>query len=366
MNIAFFSHYGGKGGANIELTLLVREMIKKGHKIIVVTPEKGWLYEELCDECRFVVIPYHRWVENGNQRVTFVRKAAKFLVNWLAAFYISRALKKEAIQIVHTNDSITVVGAYVAELLELPHIWHMREIFDEQFSFQHTFSESYCNKWMKRAERVIAISDSVKQRYELYDGLRITRVYDGLAVPNQKFHFKKSKRLEILFCGGTSMHKGFPDVLELAKRLQMEQEDFHINIASSYEIDASLRNTLRKFSLEKKMTFLGFVDDLEKMRQKSDVLLMCSRDEAFGLVTVEGMLSKVLVIGRKSGATMELIKDGVTGYLYENIDELVAIVKKVRTQDNTPILERAHSYAIDNFSIRSTANNIQKIYEEVI
>jgi glycosyltransferase involved in cell wall biosynthesis len=51
--------------------------------------------------------------------------------------------------------------------------------------------------------------------------------------------------------------------------------------------------------------------------RRADVVLMCSRSEAFGRVTIEGMLAGKPVIGSRSGATPELIQDGVTGLIYE-------------------------------------------------
>ena len=366
MNIVYFSHYGGKGGANIELVMLVQEMIRRGHKAIIVMPEKGWLYDTLNEQCRCIVLRYHRWVENNDKNCTIYRKATKWLINWGAAVKIKILLKDEKVDLVHTNDSITVVGAYTAMLLNVPHIWHMREIFDGQFGFKHTYSEGYCDKWMKRASCIVAISNAVEERYKLYDGLKIKRIYDGLLVPKCKFERNNSRRLELLFCGGTALHKGFQDVLELAKRLQKEGIDFHISIVSSYCIDDNLKQDLKEFSLENRMSFLGFVDNVEELRQKSNVLLMCSKDEAFGLVTVEGMLSKILVVGRKSGATVELIKDGLTGFLYEDIDEFVSIIKKVREYDNSVIVEQAYKYAVKHFSITSTADNMLRVYEEAV
>jgi glycosyltransferase involved in cell wall biosynthesis len=50
--------------------------------------------------------------------------------------------------------------------------------------------------------------------------------------------------------------------------------------------------------------------------RRSDVILVCSRSEGFGRVTIEGMLARKPVIGARCGATAELIQDGTTGLLY--------------------------------------------------
>lgn len=53
-----------------------------------------------------------------------------------------------------------------------------------------------------------------------------------------------------------------------------------------------------------------------------DILCMCSDREAFGLSTVEGMLSGCLIIGTNTGGTTEILEDGTTGLLYAQGEEL--------------------------------------------
>jgi glycosyltransferase involved in cell wall biosynthesis len=64
----------------------------------------------------------------------------------------------------------------------------------------------------------------------------------------------------------------------------------------------------------------------------SDIVLVCSRSEAFGRVTIEGMFSGRPVIGARSAATAELIKDGVNGLLYDpgNPGDLAEKIKRLQ------------------------------------
>jgi glycosyltransferase involved in cell wall biosynthesis len=50
---------------------------------------------------------------------------------------------------------------------------------------------------------------------------------------------------------------------------------------------------------------------------------MCSRSEAFGRVTIEAMLRKKPVIGYMAGGTSELIEEGVTGFKFKNVDDVL-------------------------------------------
>ena len=65
------------------------------------------------------------------------------------------------------------------------------------------------------------------------------------------------------------------------------------------------------------MEFIGYVDNIATIMNAADIILVCSRSEAFGRVPVEGMLAGKPVIGARSGAMPELVKDGFNGLLYE-------------------------------------------------
>ena len=53
------------------------------------------------------------------------------------------------------------------------------------------------------------------------------------------------------------------------------------------------------------------------MFNHADIILVCSRNEAFGRIILEAMLLRKPVIATNSGGTPELIKDGFNGLLYE-------------------------------------------------
>src|SRR5262249_41750609 len=72
--------------------------------------------------------------------------------------------------------------------------------------------------------------------------------------------------------------------------------------------------------LEQQVIFLGHLEHPASIVATADAVLTCSRSEAFGRATVEGMLSGKPVIGAKAGATPELIQDGFNGLLYTSGD----------------------------------------------
>jgi len=70
---------------------------------------------------------------------------------------------------------------------------------------------------------------------------------------------------------------------------------------------------------------------LDETYRDSDVILMPSRYESFGLVAIEAFAAGTPVIALASGGLKEIVEDGVTGFLVApGTDEVGAIVQAVR------------------------------------
>ena len=102
----------------------------------------------------------------------------------------------------------------------------------------------------------------------------------------------------------------------------------------------------------------------------ADIAVVSSRYEALGRVTIESMLGEVLVIGADSGATTELICDGVTGYLYEVgnsrqlADQIISVLEN--KNKSREIVYQAKKYALENFDSSQYAAQILKIYKQCL
>ena len=60
-------------------------------------------------------------------------------VNKMTAYKIARYLKDLHVDIIHINCSVTCVGAKVADMLDIPHIWHIREYNVEDFGWSFIY-----------------------------------------------------------------------------------------------------------------------------------------------------------------------------------------------------------------------------------
>jgi glycosyltransferase involved in cell wall biosynthesis len=85
-------------------------------------------------------------------------------------------------------------------------------------------------------------------------------------------------------------------------------------------------------------------------------------DEPFGLVVIESMAAGTPVIAYRRGAMPELIKNGETGYLVENEDEMVAMTSKTKNLDR----ERCRAWVAEHFSMDQMVTGYERLYEAAV
>ena len=102
------------------------------------------------------------------------------------------------------------------------------------------------------------------------------------------------------------------------------------------------------------------------MMLSSDIVLVCSKSEAFGRVTIEGMFSGRPVIGARSAATAELIKDGVNGLLYDpgNPGDLADKIKRLQECPafGEHLGNQARSWVLSYFTADRYANELSAVF----
>lgn len=87
--------------------------------------------------------------------------------------------------------------------------------------------------------------------------------------------------------------------------------------------------------LTKQVLFLGKQENLEELYAISDLLLLLSEKESFGLVALEAMACGVPCVGTNTGGIPEVIENGRTGYICEvgDIDMISSMSLKILQDD---------------------------------
>ncbi len=94
---------------------------------------------------------------------------------------------------------------------------------------------------------------------------------------------------------------------------------------------AELENLAKQLGVGEKVVFTGYLSqrDLRIPYKRSDVVVLPSNKEGFGLVTIEGWLYKKPVVVSKGAGSSELVNEGINGYTLEPGDH-EALVEKIK------------------------------------
>ncbi|OIK17225.1 N-acetyl-alpha-D-glucosaminyl L-malate synthase BshA [Bacillus sp. MUM 116] len=124
-------------------------------------------------------------------------------------------------------------------------------------------------------------------------------------------------------------------------------------------------NLVDELNLREKVLFLGKQDNLEELYSISDLMLLLSQKESFGLVALEAMACGVPCIGTNVGGIPEVILDGETGFICE-LGNIYSIADKaIYTLTDDTVHKCLSNRSIQIVNERFRADLIVKKYEDI-
>ena len=138
MYILFIAHSNKfKGGANRSLFSVVSGLNKRDDiDITVLLPKKeGEMNKALNKEgIRHLSYRYHTIITKRPNGISGILRRVKlflkFILDMILSARIAWKLRNSKFDIVYTNTRVVVVGAFIARILKLPHIWHVRDFIE--------------------------------------------------------------------------------------------------------------------------------------------------------------------------------------------------------------------------------------------
>lgn len=387
MKIALIaSDNNATSGAFLSMTNLALQLNQLGVETIIVIPPDGPFVgpgdgEAILKEkgLRYYVVPSISWVVPGwypSSMLVSLGQVKRILKNKIYARELTKILKAEHVDLVHINTSYSCFGAFAAKRAGIPYVWHIREFLEEDQGNRFYFPR-YSHRLMSRASLVIAISNSIYEKYsKVITKEKIKVIYNG--IDTEQFympgrHIFKDSRITLCYVGGLSELKGTDDLIEACRLLNARgyKDSYRLLIAGrgNEVYEAQLRDRINQYELDN-IEMLGFRTDVPQVMEQADVSIVTSRCEAFGRVTVEAMLTGNLVLGADSAGTKELLQDGNLGVLYEcgnpeSIKEQVIFI--IENRDSlTDKADVARTYMREHMSARKNAENIYREYRRIL
>lgn len=132
----------------------------------------------------------------------------------------------------------------------------------------------------------------------------------------------------------------------------------------------SAKKLVDELDLADRVYFLGKQDNIIPLLSVSDLFLLPSEKESFGLVALEAMACEVPVIASNSGGLPEVVIDGVTGFLADPgaIEEMAH--KGIKLLENVELhnqfAQNARHRVVTNFSAAEIVEEYQEYYQKLM
>lgn len=351
---------------------------KNGHKVVVIIPKAGDLENQLkmFGIKYYLVHEYHSWYTSPSHKKNhfFIKR----VLNYKAIFHLCYLIRKHNIDIVHINALTAYTAAQAAVLTKTKLVWHMREFMEEDLGISF-YDIKYTKKIVNKANMLIAISEAVRDKWECVFDSPIRVIPDGLPAETyyQPISRKNYSSLNVLIYGRIVPGKGQFFFFRGVEKLLKEFPDLpptHFYWAGKIE-DAEYYSQIMDFISQSsllidKVTYLGEVNNIRELLSDKHIVTVCSTMEAFGRVTVEAMLSGVLVLGANSAGTASILNNEKYGFLYE-VNDLTSFVEKLhlclKKYDNFfELRKKAQEVGLKKYSLEKNFLSIVSLYKEMV
>lgn len=301
---------GGVEKGTVELSA---ELVRNGHRSIVIS-SGGRLVEQI--------------EQAGGEHVTWnVRAKSPLSLRWI--WPLKRLLKQNQVDILHARSRIPAWIAYLAwKGMPTEHRPHFVTTAHGLYSVNR-YSEV-----MTRGERVIAISETVKEyllkNYPRTDQANISVIARGVDPNDFPFAYEAPQEWKqawfeefpqllggpvLTLIGRMTRLKGHRDLFDIVEALRPQYPAIQGLIVGGVDprraaYAAELQREVQQRGLQKNIVFAGHRSDVREIYSVSNIVLGLTADppEAFGRTTVEALTMGVPVVGYDHGGTGEILR----------------------------------------------------------
>ena len=163
-------------------------------------------------------------------------------------------------------------------------------------------------------------------------------------------------------------------ILEPRKRFDLLLKSFSIVanandkllLAGTGSLKHELESLAKELKIDSQVYFLGYVDDIVSLMKKSDILVLTSNSEAFGMVLAEGLAAGLQVVSTNSfSGPAEVLGNGRYGFLAE-VDNVSSIISSMRAAIDSPISREIIHEGASRFSLDTIVDKYLEFIVSVI
>lgn len=360
---------GGSTRSLLNLILSIKDKIQP----IVLLPSPNVAYDEFRrNDIETIVHPFIKLYQRYSWKNVLLHPWRVFLIRFLrqdiaCARYVKKYLDGRKIDIVHSNYSPIYTGYVLAKILKAKHICHVREFIDLDFNYNIYGGIPLLRWFVNNADARVAITTAIKKHWQM--PIQNTWVINNAILRKEEACYIPEKEKYILYSAyNMTERKGARTAIVAFAQSGMSKKGYILKLVGNCheEYKSSLLQTLREYGMVNSVEFVPCQKDVKPFFSHATAYLMTSEFEALGRVTAEAMFYGCPVIAHATGGTLDLVKDGETGYLYDTIDDCANLIQKVCAESQERLILQAQDFAINNLSQEIYGPKIMNVYNKVL
>ncbi len=358
--------YPSVGGSGVVATELGRLLADKGHNIHFISSSMPFRLKKIHPRIFFHAVDVNTYsvFQHPPYDLTLASK-------------IAEVIKREKLDVLHAHYAIPhAVCAILAKQMvdrdvKIVTTLHGTDI--TVLGYEHSL-QKLIKFGIEKSDYVTAVSRSLaeetkvlvapdKEIHTVYNFIdeRVYKVQpfstlkEELGLQNEKVMIHVSNFREVKRVG---------DIIRVFERVQKEVDAKLLLVGDGPEMSVILE-LVDSLNLQERVLFLGKQENVEELYGISDVMLLLSEKESFGLVLLEAMACGVPCIGTNIGGIPEVIEHGVTGYTCDvgDIEKISQYAISLLTDEN--LYEEIAHNCLQVVDKKFRSSNIIAQYERI-
>ncbi|MBK7029420.1 MAG: glycosyltransferase family 4 protein [Bacteroidales bacterium] len=278
--------------------------------------------------------------------------------------------------VIHAHDWLTYPAGVAAKRISgKPLVVHMHATeFDRSGENVNTNVFEIERKGMEEADRVITVSNLTRniviERYGINPDKVIT-VHNAVE-PSERSDIeigeKHVREKVVTFLGRITFQKGPEYFIEAAKKVLERDPNVRFVMAGTGDLMEKMIRRVAKLKISTHFHFTGFLkgENVDRMFAMSDVYVMPSVSEPFGISPLEAMRSNVPVVISKQSGVAEVLNH-VMKVDFWDIDAMAdAIYGLLHYDAMTNMFQEYGTEEVDSLKWEEAAGKIKQVYESVL
>ncbi|MDN7244036.1 N-acetyl-alpha-D-glucosaminyl L-malate synthase BshA [Planococcus shenhongbingii] len=359
--------YPTVGGSGVIATELGKMLAEKGHEVHFITSSTPFRLNRLYPNI------FSHQVEVNSYSVF---QYAPYDI--ALATKIAEVIKNEQLDLMHVHYAIPhAVCAILGRAMAGSNIGIVTTLHGTDITVLGSDSslKEAIKYGIEKSDVVTAVSDSLRdQTYDLIKpDKRIETIYNFVDEREYKVTNTGSLKQDLgigeeekvlIHVSNFRNVKRVPDIIDTFSRVQKQVASKLLLVGDGPEMGRTVQQ-VKDLGLDKHVLFLGKRDNLSELYNISDIKLLMSEKEAFGLVLLEAMACGVPCIGTNIGGIPEIIEPGQNGYLVELGDVEKAAAYTIRMLTDEKEREMLKNGSLETVKQRFNSTTILEQYEAV-